>query len=628
MSGIIGSAVGTVLATKLPFDNATNITIGMMSGQLITITIEKFGKVGGWIWGLIGRSRNTIKIYANEGGRYNPIYKKMEEYILDKYTKRLVQCNLAPVKGEVSIGLREALFIKPIEVTFKHGTQVHKLWLCLSKEETSVNISDKSGNNKNAKSYENTKNAKTIVVYSNTATVKVLKIFVTDIVKLEKKQSNMLTVYRAVGLKKNQTPHWDALRFKSNKTIENTILQKQTEYELFKDVDWFMHNEKWYADKGIDYKRGYLLYGPAGTGKTSSIKTIANKYNLPIFNIDLESIKTNNQLISVANDILYEAPDRSYIMAIEDFDRHEMFTNKWNYTNRHEKVTMQCLLNVIDGVVETHGRILIITCNDKTNIENTKALVRPGRIDRMVEISYLNGDQTSRLINNYFDTDLSISDDNIEDDVTPAQLIKKMQTSQSLKSTLFYICKDSNKVEQQFDLKSDDHHLEQETGPPKMDKPVPFQDNLKPTKRRARRRRNPGKTMADKKAYTIKKKEQQIVYIEKQKQRDELKKRKLEIELEYDKKKYDELKKAQDKRDELAKEKERKRKQREREQAKKKRKQLPQSTSKKRKVVIKTQNAKHAKQTKKVNVVHATQLTSQLTSYVTRSGRTIVPVKR
>ena len=119
MSGIIGSAVGTALATKLPFDTPTNIALGMASGQLITLSIDKFGSFGGWIWKFLGRNKNTIKIYANEGGRYNPIYKKMEEYILDTYTERLVQCNLAPVKGEVSIGLREALFMKPIDVEFE-----------------------------------------------------------------------------------------------------------------------------------------------------------------------------------------------------------------------------------------------------------------------------------------------------------------------------------------------------------------------------------------------------------------------------------------------------------------------------------------------------------------------------
>jgi ATP-dependent 26S proteasome regulatory subunit len=86
------------------------------------------------------------------------------------------------------------------------------------------------------------------------------------------------------------------------------------------------------------------------------------------------------------NDILYEVPDSPYILTIEDFDRHEMFVNKVKYAKRKDKVTLQCLLNVIDGIVETHGRLLFITCNDKQNVEKIDALIRPGRIDRMIEL--------------------------------------------------------------------------------------------------------------------------------------------------------------------------------------------------------------------------------------------------
>jgi SpoVK/Ycf46/Vps4 family AAA+-type ATPase len=627
--------------------NGTNIAIGMAGGQLISLSLDKFTDIGGWLWALIGRYSNTIKIYANEGGRYNPIYKKMEEYILDQYTQKLVQCNLEPIKGEVTIGLREAIFMKPISVTFEHEDTSHTLYLSLSQNKTTVNTSgDNNGSKGNTNSYEsNTKSGKTIVINSRTASIKVLKSFVTKIVKLEKKQSNILTVYRAVGLKKDQTPHWDCLRFKSNKTIENTILKKETEQELFCDVDWFIRNEKWYTDKGIDYKRGYLLHGVPGTGKTSSIKAIANKYGMPIFNIDLDSIKTNNQLISVANDILYEAPDRPYIMAIEDFDRHEMFTDKWSYSGRNKKVTLQCLLNVIDGVVESHGRILVITCNDKEPIQRIQALVRPGRIDRIAEIGFLDGHQTSRLINNYFDVNLSIPDDNIEESVTPAQLIKKMQTSQSLESTLFYICKDSEKIKQQ--LENDDSQLEDEeeqldgeeeqNGPPKMDKPVPFKDDEEKPGRRSRRNRykrrrgNPGKNPADKKAWTIKQKEKRISDFEKINNDNDLRKRKLELELEYDKERYVELRKLQDERDAAKKVREALKKQRERERAKKKR-EREKAEAAKQKAKDGSQPAKKKKRvnTKAVNVAAKAIAVSVITNangpYVTRSGRTIKPV--
>lgn len=641
MSAIIGSAVSTLIASQLPFDNSTNIALGMAGGQLISLSLGKFSDVTGWLWQLLGKNVNTIKIHANEGGRYNPIYKKMEEYILQKYTERLIQCNLEPLKGEVSIGLREAMFKKPITVNYSYkNNQTHQMYLSLSTSEASsveTNDSDKSSSSSSSTSSSSTtKSGKTIIITSKTATIDVVKSFVTEIVKLEQTISNTLTVYRAVGLKKDQTPHWDCLRFKSNKTMENTILKAETEEQLFHDIDWFMNNETWYTTKGIDYKRGYMLYGPPGTGKSSCIKSIANKYGISIFNIDLESIKTNNQLITLANDILYEASDKPYILAIEDFDRHEMFTDKWNYSGRSKKVTLQCLLNVIDGVVESHGRILIITCNDKEPIENISALVRPGRIDRIIEVGVLNGEQASKFLNNYFDSEITIQDDNIEDNITPAQLIKIMQTTKSLKKSIVTICKqfetfteyintynenngiiDHEPITQQLIAEDKKQLIEQKTN----------QQKHKKRRNRWSRRKNPGKNAAEKKAWTIKQKEQKINNIITQNTKKELITRKLELELEYDRKIYDELKEKQDKRNAAKKEKEKLKKQRE-----KKKKSREQKQNQKRKFesidylsdedeVIKTKDVSDDDDDDDDNKEFEINM-----SYTTRSGRKVKKV--
>lgn len=87
--------------------------------------------------------------------------------------------------------------------------------------------------------------------------------------------------------------------------------------------------------------------------------------------------------------------------------------------------------------METHGRLLFITCNDKQNVEKVDALIRPGRIDRMIELDYCDADQATRLINNYFKSEIVI--ENIKPKITPAELIKKMQTTQSLQETKEFI---------------------------------------------------------------------------------------------------------------------------------------------------------------------------------------------
>lgn len=44
---------------------------------------------------------------------------------------------------------------------------------------------------------------------------------------------------------------------------------------LIMDVEHFLSQPRWYIDRGIPYRRGYLLYGPPGSGKTSAIMAIA-----------------------------------------------------------------------------------------------------------------------------------------------------------------------------------------------------------------------------------------------------------------------------------------------------------------------------------------------------------------
>lgn len=240
MSEIIGDAIGVVIANTLPYSTSVNMSLGMAGGRLATYGMKKFNRFGQWAWSLLGLRYNVVKIYANEGGRLNPIYKKLEKFILEKHTERLYECNLAPLKGEVSIDLREAMFTKPVEIIY----QDQKMWLSLSDEQTTVKDKDDGK--------RVTKTAKTIIVESRKLNIEQMKQFMTELAKLEKKQTNQLTVYRGVGLdlKKDSTPYWDELVFKSNKTMDNTIVSKSVEKQLYRDVDWFMNNESWYTQKG------------------------------------------------------------------------------------------------------------------------------------------------------------------------------------------------------------------------------------------------------------------------------------------------------------------------------------------------------------------------------------------
>lgn len=137
----------------------------------------------------------------------------------------------------------------------------------------------------------------------------------------------------------------------------------------------------WYKNKGVPYRRGYLLYGPPGTGKTSFTQAIAGELKLNICYLNLSG---GNLCDDGLNRALNDAPADSIIL-LEDIDgifiqREEVQGNK----RRRRRVTFSGLLNALDGVRSQEGRILFMTTNHKEKLD--PALLRPGRCDFHVKL--------------------------------------------------------------------------------------------------------------------------------------------------------------------------------------------------------------------------------------------------
>ena len=72
---------------------------------------------------------------------------------------------------------------------------------------------------------------------------------------------------------------------------------------------------------------------------------------------------------------------------------------------RRDTLNLSGLLNVLDGVVDTPGRILIMTTNHPEKLD--PALIRPGRIDKKLILSYMHGDDVNDMLEHYFQMELS-----------------------------------------------------------------------------------------------------------------------------------------------------------------------------------------------------------------------------
>lgn len=96
----------------------------------------------------------------------------------------------------------------------------------------------------------------------------------------------------------------------------SVVLEDGVAERVEADLKGFLGRGKWYADRGIPYRRGYLLHGPPGSGKTSFIQALAASvsYNICLLNLSERGL-TDDKL----NHLLGLVPERSFIL-LEDVD--------------------------------------------------------------------------------------------------------------------------------------------------------------------------------------------------------------------------------------------------------------------------------------------------------------------
>jgi SpoVK/Ycf46/Vps4 family AAA+-type ATPase len=235
-------------------------------------------------------------------------------------------------------------------------------------------------------------------------------------------------------------------RFHTTRTFDNVFFEQRT--KVRKHVDFFLNRKDWYEKKGIPYTLGFMFHGPPGTGKTSSIKAIANAGRRHIINIQLSEVKTKQQLqhlffndeIHVYNGTnleRYTIPVSERLYVIEDIDAmgDAVLKREWKkpvavkkddlepFMHKEEEkdaLDLSFLLNLLDGTLEANGRILIITTNFPERID--RALIRPGRIDMIVHFQKCTLAVLNEMVASFYDKQVVLEDANLDGKWTPAEV--------------------------------------------------------------------------------------------------------------------------------------------------------------------------------------------------------------
>lgn len=232
---------------------------------------------------------------------------------------------------------------------------------------------------------------------------------------------------------------WEEIKFTTNKTFDHVFFDKKD--KLMDQIDFFMKNPEWYKKHGLPYHLGLLLYGTPGCGKTSTIKVIAQRIGYSIIVINLNRIKSSRELESIFyNQIINKKviPNNNRIYVFEDIDclssvvldRSEVNSEASSingddnadnsimklasaiigaqkgevspiFKEDSDKLNLSCLLNLLDGIIETPGRIVIMTSNYPERLD--KALIRAGRIDISIELKKASKKIIIEILSNFFE---------------------------------------------------------------------------------------------------------------------------------------------------------------------------------------------------------------------------------
>ena len=292
----------------------------------------------------------------------------------------------------------------------------------------------------------------------------------------------------------------------SNVTFDTRFFPNKN--EIIQTVDTFLNNKKWYQKKGLNHTLGILLSGKPGCGKTSFIKSLMNytdRHGIEVklnddFNFsDLKDIIYDEE---IDDDIII--PQNKRIIIFEDIDamgnivkdrdlkeqensdaqvklkeeimkyisnddnnssghnvQMEFDKKSNNFVKVKEKIgskennNLSYLLNILDGVNETPGRIIIMTTNKPDILD--QALIRPGRIDIKINFIESNEYNLKEILFHYWKDEDNIKDNNdlykmidkydlskLDKTITPAEIIDFCRKNNSLESVIKSILLISN----------------------------------------------------------------------------------------------------------------------------------------------------------------------------------------
>ena len=200
---------------------------------------------------------------------------------------------------------------------------------------------------------------------------------------------------------------WTSPQSVRSRQSSNLVLCENQYEHLSRDLKGFLETESKYRALSIPYRRSYLFSGSPGNGKTSTIMSLAADFNAPVYIIPSIKKLEQQSLVHHIRQLPYYA-----FLVFEDVDTLLTASMKNRKQDEHIRedsfLSLGELLNALDGITTPDGYITFMTTNCIEQLD--PALIRPGRIDKIIEFNNANNYQAAKMYLKFFPNDLTGSE--------------------------------------------------------------------------------------------------------------------------------------------------------------------------------------------------------------------------